>query len=50
MIKAGTLDPTRVVRSALLNATSIAGLMISAEVMLAELPQKDEPMPGGGMM
>jgi len=49
MIKAGILDPTKVVRTALQNAASIAGLMITTEAMVAELPKKDEPMPGGGM-
>ena len=49
MIKAGILDPTKVVRTALQNAASIAGLMITTEAMVAEAPKKDEPMPGGGM-
>jgi len=51
MIKAGILDPTKVARSALQNAASIAGLMITTEAMIAELPKKDEPpMQGGGGM
>ncbi len=46
----GILDPTKVVRTALQNATSIAGLMITTEAMVAELPKKEESgMPGGGM-
>jgi chaperonin GroEL len=49
MIKAGILDPTKVVRTALQNAASIAGLMITTEAMVAEAPKKEEPMPGGGM-
>jgi len=50
MVKMGILDPTKVVRTALQNATSIAGLMITTEAMVAELPKKDEPpMPGGDM-
>jgi len=50
MVKMGILDPTKVVRTALQNATSIAGLMITTEAMVAELPKKEEPaMPGGGM-
>jgi chaperonin GroEL len=49
MIEAGILDPTKVTRSALQNAASIAGLMITTEAMVAELPKKDEPMPGGDM-
>jgi chaperonin GroEL len=52
MIKAGIIDPTKVTRSALQNATSIAGLLLVTEAMVAEIPQKKEaapPMPGGGM-
>ncbi|MEJ2534042.1 MAG: chaperonin GroEL [Gammaproteobacteria bacterium] len=49
MIEAGILDPTKVTRSALQNAASIAGLMITTEAMVAELPKKEEPMPGGDM-
>ena len=51
MIAFGILDPTKVTRSALQNAASIAGLMITTEAMVAELPKKEEPaMPGGGDM
>ncbi|WP_454828778.1 chaperonin GroEL [Pseudoxanthomonas wuyuanensis] len=51
MIAFGILDPTKVTRSALQNAASIAGLMITTEAMVAEAPKKDEPAmpPGGGM-
>jgi chaperonin GroEL len=50
MVKMGILDPTKVTRSALQNASSIAGLMLTTEAMVAELPKKEEaPMPGGGM-
>ncbi len=51
MIEFGILDPTKVTRSALQNAASIAGLMITTEAMVAEAPKKDEPAmpPGGGM-
>jgi len=51
MIKMGILDPTKVVRSALQNAVSIAGLIVTTEAAVAEKPKKDEPMmpPGGGM-
>jgi chaperonin GroEL len=51
MIEMGILDPTKVTRSALQNAASIAGLMITTEAMVAELPKKDDhmPPPGGGM-
>ncbi|MCP4698662.1 MAG: chaperonin GroEL [Gammaproteobacteria bacterium] len=49
LVTMGILDPTKVARSALQNAASVAGLMITTEAMIAELPKKDEPvMPGGG--
>jgi chaperonin GroEL len=49
MIAFGILDPTKVTRSALQNAASIAGLMITTEAMVAEAPKKEEPaMHGGG--
>jgi chaperonin GroEL len=51
MVEMGILDPTKVTRTALQNASSIAGLMITTECMVAEAPKKDEPaMPGGGGM
>jgi chaperonin GroEL len=51
MVEMGILDPTKVTRTALQNAASIAGLMITTEAMVGELPKKDEPaMPGGGGM
>ena len=51
MIEMGILDPTKVSRTALQNASSIAGLMITTEAMVAEIPEeKPEPaMPPGGM-
>ncbi|MCB1850472.1 MAG: chaperonin GroEL [Gammaproteobacteria bacterium] len=49
MVKMGILDPTKVARSALQNAASVAGLMITTEAMVAELPKKEKPMPAGGM-
>ena len=49
MVEMGILDPTKVTRTALQNASSIAGLMITTECMVAESPKKDEPaMQGGG--
>ena len=50
MVEAGILDPTKVTRTALQNAASIAGLMITTEAMVAEQPKKEEPAmpPGGG--
>ena len=51
MVKKGIIDPTKVVRTALQDAASVAGLLITTEAMIAELPKKDAPpaMPGGGM-
>ena len=48
MIKAGILDPTKVVRTALQNAASIAGLMITTEAMVADLPKEESHGHGGG--
>ena len=50
MLEMGILDPTKVTRSALQNAASIAGLMLTTEAMVAELPKEEKPMmPAGGM-
>ncbi len=53
MVKAGIVDPTKVVRVALQDAASVAGLLITTEAMIADLPKKDEapamPPGGGGM-
>ncbi|MBW2277858.1 MAG: chaperonin GroEL, partial [Deltaproteobacteria bacterium] len=52
LVKAGIIDPTKVVRIALQNATSVAGLMITTECAIADKPKKDEGhggMPGGDM-
>ena len=52
MFKAGIIDPAKVVRTALQDAASIAGLLVTTEAMVAELPKKDAAapaMPGGGM-
>lgn len=49
MIAMGILDPTKVTRTALQNAASIASLMITTECMIAELPKKDEGTPAGDM-
>jgi chaperonin GroEL len=48
MVAFGILDPTKVTRTALQNAASIAGLMITTEAMVAELPKKKESAPAGG--
>jgi chaperonin GroEL len=49
MVEMGVLDPTKVTRTALQNASSVAGLMLTTDCMVAELPKDDAPMPGGGM-
>jgi chaperonin GroEL len=51
LLKAGVIDPTKVVRSALQNAASVSGLLLTTEAMIAEKPEKKAPaMPGGGGM
>ncbi|MEJ5358783.1 MAG: chaperonin GroEL [Desulfobacterales bacterium] len=52
LIAAGVIDPTKVVRLALQNAASVAGLMLTTEAMIAEKPEEkaETPMPGGGGM
>ena len=50
LVEKGIIDPAKVVRSALQNAASVAGLIITTEAAISEAPKKDEPaMPGGGM-
>ncbi len=48
LIKDGVIDPTKVVRTALQNAASVAGMMLTTEAMIAEKPKKDAPAPGPG--
>ena len=52
MIQAGIVDPVKVVRTALQDAASVAGLLVTTEAMIAEAPKKDgaPAMPGGGGM
>jgi chaperonin GroEL len=51
LVKAGIVDPTKVVRTALQDAASVAGLLVTTEAMVAERPEKKTPaMPGGGGM
>jgi chaperonin GroEL len=51
MIAMGILDPTKVTRTALQNAASVSGLIITTEAMVAEMPKKDAPAaPGMGGM
>ncbi|MBK1622798.1 chaperonin GroEL [Afifella marina] len=52
LVQAGIIDPTKVVRTALQDAASIGGLLVTTEAMIAELPKKEgaaPAMPGGGM-
>ncbi len=49
MFKFGVIDPAKVVRTALEDAASVAGLLITTEAMVADKPKKDEPAMGGGM-
>jgi len=49
LVKAGIIDPTKVVRTALQDAASVAGLLITTEAMIAEKPKDDAPAAGGGM-
>ena len=52
-MKAGIIDPTKVTRTALENASSVAGLLLMTEAMITDKPEKDPPAPpmppGGGM-
>jgi chaperonin GroEL len=51
LVDAGVIDPTKVVRVAIQNASSIAGLLLTTEALISELPEKKKagpPMPGGG--
>ncbi len=50
LVEMGVLDPAKVSRSALQHAASIAGLMLTTDCMVAELPKEDPPMPAGGGM
>jgi chaperonin GroEL len=51
LVEAGVIDPTKVVRTALQNAASIAGLLLTTEAVVVEKPEEEKmpPMPGGGM-
>ncbi|MCM2272866.1 MAG: chaperonin GroEL, partial [candidate division Zixibacteria bacterium] len=52
LMKAGVIDPTKVTRTALENAASIAGLLLTTEAVIADKPEEKKampPMPGGGM-
>jgi len=47
LIEAGVIDPTKVTRTALQNAASIASLLITTEALIADIPEKEKEMPGG---
>ena len=47
LVKAGVIDPTKVVRTALQNAASVSGLMLTTETLIAEKPKKDDKSSGG---
>ena len=53
LVDAGVIDPTKVTRTALQNASSIASLMLTTEALVSEIPEKEEKghagPPGGGM-
>jgi len=48
LVKAGIVDPKKVTRSALQNAASIAGLLLTTECLITDLPEKEKPSPAGG--
>ena len=48
LVKAGVIDPTKVVRAALQNASSIASLLLTTEAMISEIPEEKGAAPAGG--
>ncbi len=50
MLQAGIIDPVKVTRSAVENATSIAAMILTTEALITDIPEKEQPMPGGGDM
>ena len=48
LVKAGVVDPKKVTRTALQNAASIAGLLLTTECLVTEMPEKEKPAPMGG--
>jgi len=48
MIKAGIIDPAKVTKSAISNASSIAGMILTTEALITDVPEPEAPMPGGG--
>ena len=47
LIKAGVVDPTKVTRTALQNAGSVAGLLLTTDCMITDIPEEEKPAPGG---
>jgi chaperonin GroEL len=47
MVQSGVIDPAKVAKSALLNAASVAGMMLTTEAIITEIPEPKPPMPGG---
>ena len=47
MVKSGIIDPTKVTRCALLNASSISGLLLTTEAVISSIPEEKKAMPGG---
>ena len=49
LVASGVIDPTKVTRSALQNAASVSGLLLTTECMITELPEKEPAAPNPGM-
>jgi chaperonin GroEL len=49
MVKAGIIDPTKVTRSALQNAASIAAMLLTTEALVSDIPEKKSPAPAPSM-
>ena len=47
LIKAGVVDPTKVTRTALQNAGSVAGLLLTTDCMITDIPEEEKAAPGG---
>jgi len=47
MVKAGIIDPAKVTRGALENAASIAAMILTTEALITDIPEKEQPAPGG---
>jgi len=47
LIKAGVVDPTKVTRTAIINAASVAGLLLTTECLITDMPEDNKPAAGG---